>query len=41
MGKFCLLPGTPPLPTGESDTRYVEAVARGIGAHLNGGYKLS
>ncbi|MBW4593036.1 MAG: UDP-glucose/GDP-mannose dehydrogenase family protein [Brasilonema angustatum HA4187-MV1] len=32
--------GTPPLPTGESDTRYVEAVARGIGAHLNGGYKV-
>jgi UDPglucose 6-dehydrogenase len=31
--------GTPPLPTGESDTRYVEAVAKGIGAHLNGGYK--
>lgn len=31
--------GTPPLPTGESDTRYVEAVARGIGEHLNGGYK--
>lgn len=28
--------GTPPLPTGESDTRYVEAVARGIGAHLEG-----
>ncbi|MGB3615132.1 MAG: FAD-dependent monooxygenase, partial [Elainellaceae cyanobacterium] len=28
--------GTPPLPTGESDTRYVEAVARGIGNHLNG-----
>ena len=27
--------GTPPLPTGESDTRYVEAVARGIGEHLN------
>jgi UDPglucose 6-dehydrogenase len=27
--------GTPPLPTGETDTRYVEAVARGIGAHLN------
>ena len=26
--------GTPPLPTGESDTRYVEAVARGIGANL-------
>ena len=32
--------GTPGLPTGESDTRYVEAVARGIGAHLNGGYKV-
>lgn len=32
--------GTPPLPNGESDTRYVEAVARGIGEHLNGGYKV-
>jgi UDPglucose 6-dehydrogenase len=32
--------GTPALPTGESDMRYVEAVARGIGAHLNGGYKV-
>ncbi|MDJ0692728.1 UDP-glucose/GDP-mannose dehydrogenase family protein [Mastigocoleus sp. MO_188.B34] len=32
--------GTPPLPTGESDTRYVEAVARSIGTHLNGGYKV-
>ncbi len=32
--------GTPPLPTGESDTRYVEAVARGIGAHLSKGYKV-
>ncbi len=32
--------GTPPLPTGESDTRYVEAVARGIGVHLNGSYKV-
>jgi UDPglucose 6-dehydrogenase len=32
--------GTPPLPTGESDTRYVEAVARGIGEHLHGGYKV-
>ncbi|RCJ22088.1 UDP-glucose 6-dehydrogenase [Nostoc sp. ATCC 43529] len=32
--------GTPPLPTGESDTRYVEAVARGIGANLNNGYKV-
>jgi UDPglucose 6-dehydrogenase len=32
--------GTPALPTGESDTRYVEAVARGIGQHLNGGYKV-
>ena len=29
--------GTPALPTGESDTRYVEAVARGIGSHLDGG----
>jgi UDPglucose 6-dehydrogenase len=27
--------GTPALPTGESDTRYVEAVARGIGEHLD------
>ncbi len=32
--------GTPALPNGESDTRYVEAVARGIGASLNGGYKV-
>ncbi len=32
--------GTPALPTGESDTRYVEAVAHGIGTHLNGGYKV-
>lgn len=32
--------GTPALPTGESDTRYVEAVAKGIGNHLNGGYKV-
>ena len=32
--------GTPPLPTGESDTRYVEAVAHSIGANLNGGYKV-
>lgn len=32
--------GTPALPTGESDTRYVEAVARGIGAHLNSEYKV-
>jgi UDPglucose 6-dehydrogenase len=32
--------GTPPLPTGESDTRYVEAVARGIGENLNSGYKV-
>ena len=32
--------GTPPLPTGESDTRYVEAVAKGIGLNLNGGYKV-
>jgi len=32
--------GTPPLPTGESDTRYVEAVAKGIGAHLTEGYRV-
>ena len=32
--------GTPPLPTGESDTRYVEAVARGIGTHLDSGYRV-
>ena len=32
--------GTPPLPTGESDTRYVEAVARGIGNNLNSDYKI-
>ena len=32
--------GTPPLPTGESDTRYVEAVARGIGTHLSHDYKV-
>jgi UDPglucose 6-dehydrogenase len=32
--------GTPALPNGESDTRYVEAVARGIGEHLNGSYKV-
>jgi UDPglucose 6-dehydrogenase len=32
--------GTPALPTGESDTRYVEAVARGIGEHLSDGYKV-
>ncbi len=32
--------GTPALPTGESDTRYVEAVAKGIGNHLNCGYKV-
>jgi UDPglucose 6-dehydrogenase len=32
--------GTPALANGESDTRYVEAVARGIGAHLNDGYKV-
>ncbi|BAZ45018.1 nucleotide sugar dehydrogenase [Chondrocystis sp. NIES-4102] len=32
--------GTPPLPTGESDTRYVEAVARGIGTHLKSEYKV-
>jgi UDPglucose 6-dehydrogenase len=32
--------GTPALPTGESDTRYVEAVARSIGLAINGEYKV-
>jgi UDPglucose 6-dehydrogenase len=32
--------GTPALPSGESDMRYVEAVARGIGRHLSGSYKV-
>jgi UDPglucose 6-dehydrogenase len=32
--------GTPPLPDGSSDTQYVEAVARGIGQYLNGGYRV-
>ena len=32
--------GTPPLPTGESDTRYVEAVAKGIGNNLSSEYKV-
>ncbi|BBA79207.1 UDP-glucose dehydrogenase [cyanobacterium endosymbiont of Rhopalodia gibberula] len=32
--------GTPALPTGESDTRYVEAVARSIGTNLYQGYKV-
>ncbi len=32
--------GTPPLANGSSDTQYVEAVARGIGEHLDGTYKV-
>jgi UDPglucose 6-dehydrogenase len=32
--------GTPSLPDGQSDTRYVEAVARSIGSHLKSGYKV-
>ncbi|MDS3859573.1 UDP-glucose/GDP-mannose dehydrogenase family protein [Thermosynechococcaceae cyanobacterium BACA0444] len=32
--------GTPALPTGETDTRYIEAVARGIGENLKSGYKV-
>jgi UDPglucose 6-dehydrogenase len=32
--------GTPPLPNGSTDTRYIEAVAKGIGEYLNGGYKV-
>jgi len=32
--------GTPALTDGQSDTRYVEAVAKGIGANLKSGYKV-
>jgi UDPglucose 6-dehydrogenase len=32
--------GTPALPTGESDTRYVEAVAKSIGLAINNEYKV-
>jgi len=32
--------GTPPLADGQSDTRYVEAVARSIGSNLHSGYKV-
>ncbi len=32
--------GTPPLANGSTDTQYVEAVAKGIGRHLNGDYKV-
>jgi UDPglucose 6-dehydrogenase len=32
--------GTPALPNGDSDTRYVEAVAKGIGENLSQGYKV-
>jgi UDPglucose 6-dehydrogenase len=32
--------GTPALADGQSDTRYVEAVAKGIGANLKSGYKV-
>jgi UDPglucose 6-dehydrogenase len=32
--------GTPALPNGETDTRYVDAVARGLGECLNGEYKV-
>ncbi|NJK36025.1 MAG: UDP-glucose/GDP-mannose dehydrogenase family protein [Oscillatoriales cyanobacterium SM2_2_1] len=32
--------GTPSLADGRSDMRYVEAVARSIGEHLRGGYKV-
>jgi UDPglucose 6-dehydrogenase len=32
--------GTPALSDGQSDTRYVEAVAKGIGANLQSGYKV-
>jgi UDPglucose 6-dehydrogenase len=32
--------GTPPLPDGSTNTAYVEAVAKGIGQHLNDRYKV-
>lgn len=32
--------GTPSMPDGSTNTQYVEAVAKGIGKHLNGGYKV-
>jgi len=32
--------GTPALPTGESDTRHVEAVARSIGSHVDSRYRV-
>lgn len=32
--------GTPSLPTGDADMRYVEAVARGIGQHLDEQYRV-
>jgi UDPglucose 6-dehydrogenase len=32
--------GTPSLPDGSSNTQYVEAVAKEIGKHLNGGYRV-
>jgi UDPglucose 6-dehydrogenase len=32
--------GTPPLPDGSTDTQYVEAVAKGIGAQLTDAYKV-
>jgi UDPglucose 6-dehydrogenase len=32
--------GTPSLPDGSSDTQYIESVAKGIGQHLHGEYKV-
>jgi UDPglucose 6-dehydrogenase len=32
--------GTPSLPTGQADTRYVEAAARSLGEHLSEGYTV-
>ena len=32
--------GTPALPSGETDTRYIEAVARGIGENLDNRYRI-
>lgn len=32
--------GTPPLPDGQTDLRYVEAVARSLGKHLDSDYRI-
>ncbi|WP_287128797.1 UDP-glucose/GDP-mannose dehydrogenase family protein [Candidatus Cyanaurora vandensis] len=39
-GVIFIAVGTPALPTGESDLRYVEAVARTVGEHLDSAYRV-